>query len=64
MQATRILRQTQEPRLETYAFLTPGVEIKKANLYGASTGAVLVRLSNAAAVNVTWSTNGLRGGQR
>ena len=26
--------ETQEPRLETYAFLTPGVEIKKANLYG------------------------------
>jgi hypothetical protein len=37
------------------------VKIKKANLYGASTGAVLVRFSNAAAVNVTWSTNGLPG---
>jgi hypothetical protein len=29
------------------------VEIKKANLYGASTEAALVRFSNAAAVNVT-----------
>jgi len=43
MQATRILRQTQEPRLETYPFLTACVEIKKANLYRVSTGAILVR---------------------
>ena len=50
--------------LENYAFLTPGMEIKKANLYGASTGAVLVRFSNAATVNVTWSTNGLVGDRR
>jgi hypothetical protein len=30
----RILRQTQEPRLETYPFLTPSVEIKKAIFMG------------------------------
>jgi hypothetical protein len=47
--------------LENYPFLTPRVEIKKANLHGVSTGAILGRFSNAAAVNVTGSTNGLRG---
>jgi len=36
-------------------------EKQEALLYRASTGAVLVRFSNAAAVNVTWSTNGLVG---
>ncbi|SPF35111.1 hypothetical protein SBA1_140001 [Candidatus Sulfotelmatobacter kueseliae] len=49
--------------LENYTFLTTGVEIKKANFCGASTGAVLVRFSNAAATNGTWSTNGLGGDQ-
>ena len=47
--------------LENYVFLTLGVEIKRDNLYGASAGAVLVRFSNATAVNVTWSADGLRG---
>jgi hypothetical protein len=47
----------QERWLGNYPFLTPCVEIKKANLYGVSTGAILGRFSNAAAVNVTRSTN-------
>ena len=51
----------QERWLGNYPFLTPCVEIKKANLYGVSTGAILGRFSNAAAVNVTRSTNGLLG---
>jgi len=50
--------------LENYPFLTPCVEIKKANLYGVSTGAILGRFSKAAAVNVTRFTNALRGNQR
>jgi hypothetical protein len=51
----------QERRLGNYPFLTPCVEIKKANLYGGSTGAIRGRFSNVAAVNVTRSRNGLRG---
>jgi hypothetical protein len=39
--------------LGNYTLLTPGVEVKKANLYGVSTEAILGRVSNAAAVNVT-----------
>jgi hypothetical protein len=35
--------------LENYPFLTPCVEIKKVNLYGVSSGAILGRFSNAAA---------------
>ncbi len=38
--------------LENYTFLTPCVEIKKANLYGAATGAILGRFSNAVALDV------------
>jgi hypothetical protein len=47
--------------LENYPFLTPCVEVKKANLYGVSTRAILGRFSNAAAVNELRFTNGLLG---
>jgi hypothetical protein len=47
--------------LENHPFLRPCVEIKKANLYEVFTGAILGRVSNAAAVNVRRSTNGLLG---
>ncbi len=43
--------------LENSAFLTPGEEIKKAYLYGAFTRAVLVRFSNATALEVQWDTS-------
>jgi hypothetical protein len=36
--------------LENYTLLTPGVEVKEANLYGASAGAVLLKFSNAGVV--------------
>jgi hypothetical protein len=52
--------------LVNYTFLTPSVEIKKTIFMGVPTVAIRDRFSNAAAVNVTWSTNELQGdvGQR
>lgn len=62
--------------LENYTFLTPCVEIKKANLYRGFHESILGRFSNAAVDSkvdtsiesplprkqkVTWSTNGHRG---
>jgi len=38
--------------LENYTFLTPRIEIKKANLHEVSTRAILGRFSNPAALNV------------
>ena len=49
--------------LVNYTFLTPSVEIKKTIFMGVPTVAIRDRFSNAAAVNVTWSTNGLGGDQ-
>jgi hypothetical protein len=51
-------------RLENYLFLTSWVEIKKSNLYGISTGAILGRFSNTAAVSVWWSTSRFGGMDR
>ncbi len=56
----RVLNESKQfcyGRIRKLRIPNASVEIKKANLYGASTGAVVVRFSNAAAVNVTWSTN-------
>jgi hypothetical protein len=49
--------------LANYSFLTPSVEIKKANLYGVLTGAILCRFSNAAGRRgaVEWKNARLHG---
>jgi hypothetical protein len=47
-------------RLENYPLLTPCVESRKANLYEVSTGAILVRFSNTAAVKVHHGRLGIR----
>ena len=60
----RVLNESKQfcyRRVRKLRIPNAGMEIKKANLYGASTGAALVRFSNAAAVNVTRYTNGPRG---
>ncbi len=43
-----------EAVLENQPFLTPCIEIRKANLYEVSTRAILGRFSNTAAVEVWW----------
>jgi len=52
-----VTRMLVQPGLENYPFLTPRVEITKANLYTVSTVAILCGFSNAAAVEVLWDTS-------
>jgi hypothetical protein len=46
----------QDLPLVNYPFLTPCAEIKKAKLYGVSTGAIVYRVSDTASVEVRRNT--------